>query len=199
MIRWTYVAPAIAALALAGCSAEDTGGEGDSGGGGNGESSSKAECGSRATEDCTPTVGASKSVRVDALVWRVSSARTAKQLGNAEFGLAEKANGTFVVVKLKVTSRKNESATLTDNSVKLVAPNGNTYDPDLDGTTALVTGPDGDGEPFFLEDIGPDSSAQGTVVFDVPASVASKRLKVRFNELGFGETHGLIRLPKLSA
>ena len=97
------------------------------------------------------------------------------------------------MLKLKVRSDKNESATLSDNSIKLET-NGNTYDADSDGSIAAI----GAGqEPFFLDTIGPDSDRRGTVVFDVPRKVLAQKIEVRFNELGFGETHGYIRRPSL--
>ena len=154
-----------------------------------------ADCGTKATEDCTPHVASDGSVRVDALVWRIRSAKTASALGDQQYGLGAKANGRFIVLKVKVHSEKNESATLSDNSIKLEV-NGNTYDADSDGTIAAI----GAGEqPFFLDTIGPDSDRNGVVVFDVPEKVLSQKIEIRFNELGFGETHGYIRLPSLSS
>lgn len=153
------------------------------------------DCGDRATDDCTPHMSSGESVRVDALIWRVEGARTTKTLGNQEFGLGEKADGRFLVVTLQVRSDRDESATLTNDVVQLEV-NGNTYDTDTEGTVAAA----GAGEdPFFLEDIGPDSTTTGKVVFDVPPSVLSEKLELRFNELGFGSTHGFIRLPTPSA
>ncbi len=62
------------------------------------------------------------------------------------------------------------------------------------GTTAAI----GAGEqPFFVTTIGPDSTASGKVVYDVPPSVLAKKPEIRINELGFGPTHGYIRLPNL--
>ena len=58
---------------------------------------------------------------------------------------------------------------------------------------AIGTGED----PFLFESLGPDSTTTGTVVFDLPESKLSQKLELRFGELGFGETHGYIRLPKL--
>jgi hypothetical protein len=60
-----------------------------------------------------------------------------------------------------------------------------------------VLGTGGD-QPFFLDTVGPDSDRNGTVVFDVPKSKLGSKMEVRFGELGFGETHGYIRLPSLS-
>ena len=132
-------------------------------------------------------------MRVDALTWRLESARTATELGDQTYGLGEKANGVFVIVKLKVTSDHDESVTLTDSVVKLETE-GTTYESDNDGTMAAIgTGED----PFLFESLGPDSTTTGTVVFDLPESKLSQKLELRFGELGFGETHGYIRLPKL--
>jgi Domain of unknown function (DUF4352) len=186
-----------AGLTLAACASTDE--KSGSSGSGNSSTTSSAKksssCGSKATNDCTPHRSSNASVRVDALIWRVRSATTAKTIGDQTYGLGAKANGRFVIVKLRVHSDKNESATLTDNVIKLEI-NGNTYDADTDGTVAVL-GEGGD-QPFFLDTIGPDSDRNGIVVFDVPKSKLGGKIEVRFAELGFGETHGYIRLPSLS-
>lgn len=151
-------------------------------------------CGTTATDDCTPRVGPNGKVRVDALVWEIQSAKTATSLGDTSIGLGEKANGIYVVANLKVTSQKDESATLSDEIVTLNVDGGNTYKPDSDGTIAAVGAGD---EPFFLEDIGPDSTLTGIVVFDVPKNILGEKLELSFGELGLGSTKGYIRLPKL--
>ena len=147
-----------------------------------------------ASDDNTPSVGPSGSVEVDTLRWRLRDASTASTIGNQEYGLGAKANGVYVVAELSVTNNKSESVTLTSESVSLVAGD-NTYETDANAETALV----GDGaKTFFLEDIGPEVTVTGKVAFDV-SSVALKRdPQLRFNELGFGDTHGYIALPKLS-
>lgn len=152
-------------------------------------------CGTRATDDCTPHVPPNGHVRVDALTWRVVSARVTQTLGDQQYGLGEKANGRFVVLKLHVHSYRDESATLSDDVIHLEV-GGNTYDADNDGTVAAMGTGD---EPFFLDTIGPDSDRTGTVVFDLPTRILKKKLEVRFNELGFGSTKGYILLPKLDS
>lgn len=161
--------------------------EGDGGGDGGGD----GDCKNEATDDCTPHVGPNGSVRVDALVWRVTGASTADTIGDQTYGLGEKANGKFLIVNLKVTSKKDESATLSDDSIQLEAA-GNSYSTDSDGTVAAM----GEGEdPLFFQDISPDATLESKIVFDIPPNVLNKKIEVRFNELGFGETHGYIRLP----
>jgi uncharacterized protein DUF4352/uncharacterized protein DUF2510 len=152
-----------------------------------------AGCGTEANSNCTPHVGPEESVRVDALIWQVTGARTATTLGDSTIGLDEQADGVFVVVDLKARSDKDESVTLTDTAFQLEV-GGNTYDTDSDGTFAAIgTGDD----PLFFEDIGPDATIQGPVVFDVPANAVKNRPEMRFNELGFGSSHAYISLPAL--
>lgn len=153
----------------------------------------KDSCGSKATDDCTPHAGPGKTVEVDAMTWRILSAKTASSIGDTSIGLGEKANGVFIVVKLKVKSSHDESVTLSDDVISLDAK-GNEYKPDTDGSVAAI----GSGEePFFLEGIGPDSTSTGTVVFDIPRKVLNSKPELGFGELGFGSTQGFIRLPPL--
>ncbi len=153
----------------------------------------KESCGTKATSDCTPRARPNGSVTVDALKWRIASARSATELGDQTYGLGEKADGVFVIVELEVTSSHDESVTLSDSVVKLETE-GTTYEADNDGTVAAIGAGE---EPFFLESLGPDSTMTGTVVFDLPESKLGQKLELRFGELGFGETHGYIRLPRL--
>lgn len=181
------IATCSATVVMTACASTDDQGSGSS------STGKSANCGTKATDDCTPHVGSNGKVRVDALIWRLKSAKTADTIGDQQYGLGAKASGRFIIVKLKVHSDKDQSATLTDESIKLEV-NGNTYDADNDGTVAAI----GSGEqPFFLDTIGPDADRSGTVVFDVPKKVLKKKIEVRFNELGFGETHGYIQLPSL--
>jgi len=176
----------VAAVLLAGCSVEEEPGSSEkaASGGGNAEKDGGG-CGNRATDDCTPKVAENGKVRVDALYWQVRSVKTAASIGDMEYGLGEKADGVFVVIDLKVRSAKSESVTLTDNAFQLEV-GGKTYDTDSEGTIAAI----GSGEdPLFFEDIGPDASLTGRVVFDVPPKTLRKTVLMRFNELGFGDTH----------
>lgn len=153
----------------------------------------KPSCGNRASDDCTPHVASNKSVRVDALTWRATHVRVAKTLGETQFGTGATADGRFVIVKLRVTSDRDESATLSDNVIQIETADGRKYDADLEGTTAALTSGE---DPLFLETLGPDQSTTSTVVFDLPQKVIAERPSLRFNELGFGSTHGYIRLPQ---
>lgn len=169
----------VLALGIAGCSAS--------------EESSTSEPGKNASSDNTPKVGPKGSVEVDTVRWKIEKARTTKTLGDQQYGLGSKANGIYVVVDLSATNNKNESVTLSSEAVSLVAGD-KTYSSDTDAEIALS----GDGSStFLLEDLGPGVTLKGTTAFDVAPSVLKQKPELRFNELGFGETHGYIRLPKL--
>jgi hypothetical protein len=141
-------------------------------------------------------VGPGKKVTVDGLVYSVLSVKTAKSLGNPTIGTDERAAGTFVIVQLSLHSTKNEAVTLTGDTVKLVARGAAEYSPDSEGSTAaLLSAGSGADKPFFLEDVQPDTTTRGTIVYDVAPRVLRRNPKLRFNELGFGNTHAFIRMP----
>ena len=148
-----------------------------------------------ATDGCTPRLGPNKEVKVDGVRYRISSARTAQSVGGEFF--EEKADGTFLILRITAANDRKESSTLTDDVMSIEA-NGKTFKSDLEGTTALQLSGNSDEEPFFLRDINPDTTTKGVVVFDVPDSVLSGKTQVRFNELGFGSTHGYLALPNVS-
>ena len=104
--------------------------------------------------------------------YTVTKVRTTEALGDQEYGLGEKANGTFVVVDLKITNRKNETKTFMDNSAKLVTKDGNAYKSSTEASLSLK-------DDLMLEDIQPDLTTKGSIGYDVPASkVAGSKLVI---------------------
>jgi hypothetical protein len=168
------------AIVAAGCSAS--------------EESSTSNSGENASSGNTPRVGPNGSVEVDTLRWKLNKAKTAKTIGDQEYGLGAKANGVYVIVDLSVKNNKNESVTLTSETVSLVAGE-KTYSSDTSAEIALAGS---GGKTFLLEDLGPGVTLKGAIAFDVAPSVLKQHPELQFNELGFGETHGFIALPKLS-
>jgi len=148
-----------------------------------------------ASDDYTPHVGSSGQITVDGIVYSVSSVEQRKTIGDSSIGLDEQASGTYLVVNLNAHSTKGQTETLTDQTFKVAYKGGPEYSADNDGTVALtMEGGSGSEEPFFLTDIQPDSDEKGAIVFDVPDAALGKKLELRVNELGFGSTHGFIRL-----
>jgi len=147
-----------------------------------------------ASDSNTPSVGPHGSVEVDTLRWRLRNAEATNTIGNQQYGLGAKANGIYVVVELSVKNNKSESVTLTSENVSLVAGD-KTYSTDSSAETALI----GDGaKTFFFEDLGPGVTLTGQTAFDVAPAILKQHPQLRFNELGFGSTHGYIALPPLS-
>ena len=168
------------ALGVAGCSTS--------------EESSNSNPGKNASSENTPKVGPNGSVEVDTIRWKLDKASTAKTIGEQQYGLGSKANGIYVVVVLSAKNNKNKSVTLTSEDVNLVAGE-KTYSADTKAEIALSGS---GGNTFLLEDLGPGVTLKGSTAFDVAPSVLKQHPELRFNELGFGETHGYIALPKLS-
>lgn len=147
-----------------------------------------------ASDSNTPSVGPHGSVEVDTLRWRLRDVKAAKTIGDQQYGLGAKANGVFVVVELSVKNNKSESITLTSEAISLVAGD-KTYSTDSNAETALI----GSGaKTFLLEDLGPGVTLTGATAFDVAPAVLHQHPQLRFNELGFGSTHGYIALPTLA-
>ena len=210
---WKWVAGGIAALVVIGAitSGSSTTTESNNGGDSSSQSASsssksekseqKAEANkdpekpNNASDDYTPHVGSSGQITVDGIVYSVSSVEQRKSIGDSSLGLAETASGSYLVVNLEAHSTKGETVTLTDDTFKVSYKGGPEYSADTDGTVALtMEGGDGSEEPFFLTDLQPDSDEKGAIVFDVPNAALGKKLELRVNELGFGSTHGFIRL-----
>lgn len=147
-----------------------------------------------ATDDYTPHVGQGTPVVVDQLTWRVTgSPSSSATLGDNEYTSAT-ANGVFVVVPMTVRNGKDETVTVNSSMLKLVA-GGKEYESDTEGQVALLGSSQ---KSFFLEDIGPDLSQAGTVVFDVPRAVLRAKPEVCAGELGFGPSRGCIALTSVS-
>jgi len=144
-----------------------------------------------ATDDNTPHVAAPGPVKVDGVIYRITSAKTSKQIGDQYTG--EAAAGVFLTLTVKAKSVRKSTGTLSGDTIKLEAGE-TTYDADKEGSTAaLLSG--GASQPFFLEDIQPGTTTSGVIVFDIPPDLLNKKVEARFNELGFGPTHGYIRIP----
>jgi hypothetical protein len=95
--------------------------------------------------------------------YRVTNARTTKTLGDQEYGLGEKAAGTFVIVGLELTNNKDETKTFMDNSAKIVTSDGSKYESSTEASLNLK-------DNLMLEDIQPDLTTKGQIGYDVPES-----------------------------
>jgi hypothetical protein len=110
--------------------------------------------------------------------------RTAAVLGDQYSRV--KANGVFVIVPVCLTNRKNEPATILDDNIRLIGGNHKNYSTSDDALFAL------DDQSFVLDEIQPDVTECGTLVYDVPRQAISGS-KLQVSDL-FSDSTGEIRL-----
>jgi hypothetical protein len=189
VLVWLIAAIAITAVTAACATEEEGGAAGDAPAANGSRKDGGGGSGNKATDDHTPHVGPRQTVIVDTLTWRVGAVRTASTVGGEYIN--ETANGEFVIVDVSVRNGKDESVTLSGDQATLVA-GGKEYSSDT--AAALTLSGDTGEESLFLEDLGPDLTQHGTLVFDVPPAALGKRPEVCFGELGFGPSRGCIRL-----
>lgn len=119
------------------------------------------------------------TVKVGKMQYKVNSVSTATAVGPSS--LPTKAKDTFVVVDLEVKNNGDEAITVDSNLFKLKTK-GKTLEADSAGTMSANQGEDGSIEnSFFLEQLNPDSTTKGKVVFDVSKAMADstdKQLEV---------------------
>lgn len=152
-------------------------------GGGNDDTKKESTTTSTTTkEDKKETKKAYKigdTVKVGKMQYKINSVSTATAVGPSS--LPTKAKDTFVVVDLEVKNNGDEAITVDSNLFKLKTK-GKTLEADSAGTMSANQGEDGSIEnSFFLEQLNPDSTTKGKVVFDVSkamADSANKQLEV---------------------
>ncbi|TDM48259.1 DUF4352 domain-containing protein [Macrococcoides goetzii] len=119
------------------------------------------------------------TVKVGKMQYKVNGVTTATAVGPS--ALPTKAKDTFVVVDLEVKNNGDEAITVDSNLFKLKTK-GKTLEADSTGTMSANQGEDGSIEnSFFLEQLNPDSTTKGKVVFDVSKAMADstdKQLEV---------------------
>jgi hypothetical protein len=116
--------------------------------------------------------------------YEVTNVRTASAVGDSF--TRERANGEFVIVSLKLTNRKDEPATIAEDNIRLIGGNGKNYSVSDDALFAL------EDQSFLLEEIQPDNTEKGKLVYDIPESAVS-RSKLQVEDF-FSESKGRIRL-----
>jgi len=145
--------------------------EGGGGGGGGGKQK-------------TASVG--DKLTLEGTSYEVTDVSEKASIGDKSIGLDEQANGVFVVVKLELTNRKPEPATILEDNIRLIGGNGKNYSVSDDAILAL------DDQTFAFEEIQPDNTEDGSLVYDVPKS-ATSGAKLQVEDL-FSSQKGQIRL-----
>lgn len=117
--------------------------------------------------------------------YRVTDVRTASSLGDQSIGTGVTANGVFVIANVELTNRKDEPATILGDALRLISSNGKSYSTSDDALLAV-------NDQFILEEIQPDVTERGTLVYDVPESAVSGS-KLQVKDL-FSDSTGQINL-----
>lgn len=117
------------------------------------------------------------------VVYKVTGIDTAASVG-PEF-MAETAKGKYLIVTVAVTNNGNESITITDSFFKLKAGD-KVFE--ADSMATLTANSDNDGDSFFYDDLNPDLTATGMVIFDVSEKTAKAKDNLLQAQTGFWGT-----------
>lgn len=132
------------------------------------------------------TIG--QTLQVGDVAFTVNGKSTAKNVGG-EYGA--NSQGTFLVLDVTVANKGSEAITVDTSFFKLEA-GGKTYE--ADGTAGIYANENGG---FFLEQVNPDLSATGKVVFDVSDEVINNPELLMNVQTGlFGTETGQIKLAQ---
>ena len=105
-----------------------------------------------------------QDVTVGKVVYRVDSKEVADTVGN-EY-LNSTAKGKFLVLNVTVTNNGDKAITVTDDFFKLYK--GKTeFKADTTATMYANQAANGDSAAFFLQELNPESTLSGKVIFDV--------------------------------
>jgi hypothetical protein len=109
-------------------------------------------------------------VTVEDLNYTVNSIEVTQSVGPSIY--PTDAKDTFLVVDLTVKNNGNEAIMIDTSNFKLI-DGEKSFDPDSMGSISANQDAEGNSTGFFLENLNPDVSLQGTVVFDVTEEQAN--------------------------
>ncbi|WP_414048697.1 DUF4352 domain-containing protein [Macrococcus animalis] len=151
-------------------------------GGGEDKKETTSNDSSTASSDKKETKKAYKigdTVKVGKMEYKVNGVTTATAVGPS--ALPTKAKDTFVIVDIEVKNNGDEAITV-DSSLFKLKTKGKTLEADAEGSMSANQSEDGSIEnSFFLEQLNPDSTTKGKVVYDVSKAMADstdKKLEV---------------------
>ncbi|XBH20330.1 DUF4352 domain-containing protein [Jonesiaceae bacterium BS-20] len=122
------------------------------------------------------------------MTYKIVSVNTASEVGPS-FSVT-KAKGTFVVVKIEVTNNANEAA-MVDSSFFKLKSGEKSFEADSMASLWANTSEDGNNGSFILENLNPDLTMSGVVVFDVSDTVATAADNVLVAQTGFWGTESV--------
>ncbi|MCA9766916.1 MAG: DUF4352 domain-containing protein [Carnobacterium sp.] len=131
-------------------------------------------------------------VAVEKLDYTVNSVEVAKSVGPSIY--PTDAKDTFLIVDLTVKNNGNEAIMIDTSNFKLI-DGEKSFDPDSMGSISANQDAEGNSTGFFLENLNPDVSIQGTVVFDVTEERAnSNTVQLGISKNIFSDKYTKIKL-----
>src|SRR5215217_2318841 len=159
------VLPVLLVIGFVGCLALVGGGGGD-GGSGSGESRE------RKAQQAAVDIG--QPVHVGEVTWTVTNARQVSEIREKGFGqFGETKRGNFVIVDFNFTNNSSEAVTLDSASLSLIDNSGNKSEVDPDYSSYVPANKD-----IFLENVNPDVTRPGEVIFTVAPDASGFKLQV---------------------
>lgn len=120
-----------------------------------------------------------EEVVVGKLTYKVNKVEKTQQVGDQY--LNKKANGVFLVINVTVINKDKEARMIDTNMFKL-AQGETKYDPSSEASIYA-----NNDNQFFLQNVNPNISATGDVIFDIPADANGLKLIVQNNFFGTSE------------
>ncbi|APA01584.1 DUF4352 domain-containing protein [Bacillus velezensis] len=172
------------ALALAACGSTENASSDN-----NGES--KKEKAEKKSSDKEVKMG--QDIKVGDMVYNIKSRKAADQVGPSV--LPEKANDKYLVIEATLKNTGNDKITVDASFFKL-KKGKKTYEADSAASVSANQKEDGSiDNSFLMQDLNPDSTMSGKVVFDVAPEVANaKDLKLVVQTGIYGTQKGTISL-----
>lgn len=154
-------------------------------------SSESTETKEEPKEEAPAAIGIGQVLEVGDAAFTVNNVRTDSKVGNQY--LNSTAQGVYLIANVTYQNNGNE-ATMVDTSFFRLKFGDKTYD--ADSTASLYANSKDDGSStFFAENVNPDLSVTGEVVFDVTQEVASAQgLQLQVQTGFWGTETGLINI-----
>jgi Domain of unknown function (DUF4352) len=174
------VLPVLLAIGFVGVFALFAGGGGD-GGSGSGESRE------RKAQQAAVDIG--QPVHVGEVTWTVTNARQVSEIKEKGFGqFGETKRDNFVIVDFNFTNDSSEAVTLDSASLSLIDSSGNKSEVDPDYSSYVPANKD-----IFLENVNPDVTRPGEVIFTVAPDASGFKLQVG-DTIPFTDKNGYVDL-----
>lgn len=128
-------------------------------------------------------------VPVEKFEYKVNSIKTATKIGN-EF-LNKKTDGQFLIINVTVTNKDSEARIIDTSLFKIIDSQGREFEPMADGDVYV-----NENVEFFLQEVNPNLSKTGNIVFEMPKDAKGLKLEVN-SGVGFAAgTTALINLGR---